>query len=405
MNPSVTPESERQPGCLPQWFIRGVFVPFALTRLLLVLVAWSGFQLAPSPAKSGKWEVGDRGLIAPIEGGHFSRSHRFVDMWSRWDSEWYLSIAQHGYSFTPGRNSNIAFFPLYPCAVRAAHFFAPGQSDARWLWSGIVLSNLSLLVGLTYLHRLIRLDHEEATAARAVLYLCLFPTTLFLSAFYSESLFLALAVSAFYYGRQGRWIVAGSLAGLATLARPPGGLVAVALIFEYLAQKQFRWRELKADCLALALSPLALFAHLAFLRWQFGDWFVLAHAEAVASWSRKFTLPWMTLGAFFQHPHTGPNARDSYLDLLVTLILLGLTTYSVFRLRRSYAIYAVITLLFLLSWGYLTSMPRFAVVIFPVMIALALFGRNVVFHRTYVFLSGSIALGCMVAFSHWVWLG
>ncbi|MGI9087747.1 MAG: mannosyltransferase family protein [Chthoniobacterales bacterium] len=382
-----------------------MLLPFAVTRLLLAAVAWIGFQIFPFSAKPDKWEIGRTGMIVPTNGGAFSGSHRFVNMWSRWDSEWYLSVAQRGYSFNPGRDSNVAFFPLYPIAVRALHAVMPWASDAGWLCVGILLSNLSLVVALAYLHRLVRLDYDEALATRAVLYLCLFPTTFFLSAFYSESLFLAVAVSAFYYARRSRWILAGCLAGVATLGRPPGGLVGVALALEYFAQKKFRWRAIRADCLALALVPLALFGHLAFLRWRFGDWSVLSKAESVAHWSRKFTPPWITLGTFFQRPHLGAGTHDSYLDLLATLGLLGLTTYSLFRLRLSYAFYASITLLFLLSWRSLNSMPRFAVAIFPIMIALALLGRSVIFHRAYVVISGGIALGCMIAFSHWVWLG
>lgn len=390
---------------VPRWWQHEVLLPFAASRLLLVLAAWIGFAAVPSSAKKDKWEINGSGMIVPITAGQFSPHHRFANMWSRWDGEWYLSVAKDGYIFNPGQNSNVAFFPLYPFAVRALHSFTPWRSDAVWFWCGIFLSNISLLVALTFLHQLVRIDYGEPIAARVVLYLCLFPTTLFLSAFYSESLFLAFALSAFYYGRRGRWLIAGCLAAVATLGRPPGGLVGVALAFEYLAQKQFRWRDLRADGLALLLCPLALFGHLAFLRWRFGDWLVLAHAQAVESWSRTFTFPWVTLGAFFQHPHTGPRARDSYLDLIVTMVVLGLTIYSAYRLRLSQFLYAAFTLLFVLSWGYLTSIPRFAVAIFPIMIALALLGRNTAFHRSYLLISGGIALGCMVAFSHWVWLG
>src|SRR5205085_7325056 len=119
-------------------------------------------------------------------------------MWSRWDSEWYLSVAKDGYRLVPGQESNVAFFPLYPCAVRALHFIFPFRSDAGWFLLGILLSNGSLLLSLAFSNRLVRLDYDHATAARTVLYLCLFPTTLFLSAFYSESLFLACVLGAFY---------------------------------------------------------------------------------------------------------------------------------------------------------------------------------------------------------------
>src|SRR5207237_9491846 len=94
-----------------------------------------------------------------------------------------------------------------------------------------------------------RLDFDRRTAARVVLYVCIVPTTLFLSAGYSDSLFLGLAVSAFYYARAGRWIIVGILAAAAALCRPPGVLLVAPLAFEYLSQKEFQWQQVKADCL------------------------------------------------------------------------------------------------------------------------------------------------------------
>ncbi|MEO6871220.1 MAG: hypothetical protein ABI233_03250, partial [Chthoniobacterales bacterium] len=164
-------------------------------------------------------------------------------------------------------------------------------------------------------------------------------------------------------------------------------------------------REVKADCLSLLLAPLATAAHLAYFKWRFGSWFVLFKVEAVKSWSRKLTPPWVTFATFFQRPHSGKGTHDSYLDLLFTLLLIGLTVFVALRLRLSYAVYAVTTVIFITSWGYLTSIPRYGLVIFPVMIALALLGRNEYFHRAYLVISSAIAAYCMFTFSHWGWLG
>ena len=46
-------------------------------------------------------------------------------------------------------------------------------------------------------------------ARRAVLYLALFPTALFLQAVYSESLFLALTLGAFLLAERSRFLAAG----------------------------------------------------------------------------------------------------------------------------------------------------------------------------------------------------
>ena len=36
------------------------------------------------------------------------------DLWARWDSDWYIQIAQHGYVWP---SSRAAFFPLYPLLI------------------------------------------------------------------------------------------------------------------------------------------------------------------------------------------------------------------------------------------------------------------------------------------------
>ena len=50
-----------------------------------------------------------------------------------------------------------------------------------------------------------KLDYNDGVAKKAVLFFCVFPTAYFLSALYSESLFLVLVLASFYYARQTRW--------------------------------------------------------------------------------------------------------------------------------------------------------------------------------------------------------
>jgi Gpi18-like mannosyltransferase len=268
---------------------------------------------------------------------------------------------------------------------------------------GIAVSNASLLVGLVYFYKLVRLDYEQRTAARVVLYLCVFPTTLFLSAVYSESLFLALVVSAFYYARTTRWLAAGVLAAAAALCRAPGVLLIIPLAFEYFSQKAFQWRQIRPDCLALTLAPIALASHLAFLRWQFGSWDMPSKAQAF--WGLHLTLPWNTLLHPFE-PHSFETLHrwEGRWNFFFTIGLLGLVTFACFRLRPSYAIHAVVSLLFIISWGVLISVPRYEIVIFPVIIVLALLGDSKTFNRAYLLFSAVLAAGAMVVFSQWRWV-
>src|SRR5206468_10544201 len=109
------------------------------------------------------------------------------------------------------------FFPAYPLLLRALHalLFLPAN-DYWWLITAIALSNIALLVGLTYFRALLALDLNDEIAARAIIYLLIFPTTFFFSSVYSESLLFALSVVAFYYARKNRWLLACIFSALAT---------------------------------------------------------------------------------------------------------------------------------------------------------------------------------------------
>ena len=387
----------------PPWLVRDVLVPLAVSRVAFVLVAWLGFHLVQMPVKNTKWEVASDGNVHNV-GDHLATDvYPFVNMWARWDSGWYLDIAKHGYNPISAEQPNVAFFPLYPYLLRVVHDVVPLRNDAGWFSIGIILSNVALLVALIYFYRLITLDYDRRVAARAVLYLCVFPTTLFLSAVYSESLFLALVVSAFYYARSARWFVAGALAAAGALCRPLGVLLIIPLAVEYLSQRDFQWRQIRADCLALILAPLALAGHLIFLRWRFGGWDAISKAETMEGWNRRLTAPWNTLWYAIMHINSSKGYHGA-VELFFAIVLLALTIFACYRLRPSYAAYAAVSLLFITSWGTLISTPRFALVVFPAVMGLVLLGENKAFHRVYLIFSSILACVSMVVFSQWGWV-
>src|SRR5207248_6926983 len=105
----------------------------------------------------------------------------------------------------------------YPLVARAA----------GWVVGSAVLGSLlvavaALAVALYLLRRLVVLDAGERYARGALLVTALFPTAFFFSAIYTESLFLALTVAAFYAARRQRWALAGLCGGLAAATRNTG---------------------------------------------------------------------------------------------------------------------------------------------------------------------------------------
>ena len=96
-----------------------------------------------------------------------------TDIWARWDSDFFLRIAEDGYD-----KASSAFNPLYPALVALL---------GRVLFGHYVLAGLliSLAAGLASFLLLYRLAAERLGAdgaERTILYLAVFPMTLFLQA-------------------------------------------------------------------------------------------------------------------------------------------------------------------------------------------------------------------------------
>jgi len=390
---------------IPGWLGRNVLVPVVVTRLALCLVAWLGFRFLPLQVTfQPTWEVGIDGLPAKIVHHVTPFSHPFLNMWSRWDAIWYVEIARSGYSYDPGKISNVAFFPLYPLLIRATQviLFLP-RSDYWLLLCGVCLSNILLLIALSYFVALLRLDFNERVAARAALYLLVFPTTCFLSSVYTESLFLFLTVAAFYHGRRKQWIAACSLAALGTLCRAQGLIVALPLFIEYLDQHDFRPRDIERNALSFALIPIPLLAFAFYLHGRFASWRIMF--EAQKQWQRHLMWPWHTLGWFFKHAPPLSIQHHDRLDFafLALLVFAGMGASS--WLRLSYQAYLWLAAFFFASWGTLSSIPRFDVVVFPLFALLAVVGwRSRAFHVAYLIISSMMAAIFMIMYSQWNWV-
>src|SRR5262249_36016551 len=111
----------------------------------------------------------------------------FTDVWARWDSVWFLGIAEHGYA----RAGSAAFYPLYPgaVAVLGRAFFG------HYVLAGIVVSLAAALGSFLLLYRVAEERLGADGARRAVLYLAVFPFTLFLQAGYSRAPYLPPALA------------------------------------------------------------------------------------------------------------------------------------------------------------------------------------------------------------------
>ena len=314
--------------------------------------------------------------VVPAEGYSrtlYSRAGELLlGAWERSDALWYLHLARDGYQPAGG---SAAFLPLYPALIRVlSHLGLPPLPAA------LLLSNLALLVALAFLYRLAEADFGAAVARRAVWYQALFPASFFLLAPYTESLYLALAVGAFWMARQGRWGAAGLLGGLLATTRTVGVLALVPLAVEFVAARRRGQGAPWPQALALLLVPLGLGAVMLVQGAVTGDPLAFAHAQD--GWQRQAAWPWATfLGGLAQAAQcAGDGDGGIYLfEAAAALYAVGLGVVTL-RMPAFYGLFAWMCLLVPLASPYpgnlFMSLPRFVAVLFPLHVALALKVRH-----------------------------
>lgn len=330
-----------------------IFLIWLVVINIFALFSLNRFNLAPDTAYN--W-------INPAQ-FHQEQKWDIVSLHARWDSFWYLDIAQNGYSieYNPWGLYNIVFFPLYPFLIKLISFLAGGN----FVLAGWTLSSVFLLLALFYFFKLVREFHPEINPHLPIIFLLIFPTAFFLNAVYTESLFLFLSLAAFYYGLKKKFIYAGLFGFFASLTRVTGILLFVPLVWEYLRNNNFRIRSvLNLKILPVFLIPLGAFAFFLYHYLKFGNFFLFL--EIQKNWGRAFTLQKGHFDLF-----SNPAIVNFYLDVLFVILALVVIFFAFKKLRTSYGLYILATISVALSTGTFMSIGRYILVLFPIYILLA----------------------------------
>jgi hypothetical protein len=219
-----------------------------------------------------------------------------------WDGRWYRMVARDGYLLVPGRQSDPAFFPLYPILLRGVHALGIG-----WGVAGPLVSNLGLLAALVVFHALTRELFDPALARRATTYLAVCPLGYVFSMTYPESVVLGLVAGAALAALRGRWWLATACAAAAALARPEALFLALPLAGIAWRQRRTLDAAQRGAALAAALAPgAALASYPLYLATVLHD--PLAWSRAERAWGRHFR-PFGAIDAFRHLPSMlGQNA-------------------------------------------------------------------------------------------------
>ncbi len=331
--------------------------------------------------------------------------HNLFTAWERLDALWFLRIATKGYR---GATAGAAFYPLYPLLIRVVSFLIGGHPFA----AAILVSNGAFLGALFVLYILTRTELSEDIARRSVVYAAAFPTALFFFAPYSESLFLLLALLAFWGARRGRWEAAGAAAGLAALTRNLGVVLVLPLAVEAIHQSlALSPRRVPVRALLWSLTPIATtLAYFAFWKHESGDWLAPIHQQAY--WQRHLSDPIATVvkgtHAAFAYLGVYPGGYH-LLDWLIAVPVFLVAGYAAAKLRPAFGVYTwagiLLPLASLFESRPLIAFSRYALPLFPVYWGLAkLTEGHPARHEVVVIVSAAL-LGLMtILFVNWYYI-
>lgn len=289
----------------------------------------------------------------------------------RWDGGWYGEIAQNGYWLHEGGQSPVAFFPLYPLAIRALTFIGVN----RWV-AGVLISLASALGALALFLRWAKKRQPEA-APWAFLLLALYPFSEYLyGVVYSDALFLLCAVGAFTAVEEDRPWLAALLGALATACRPVAPALVVGLVVRSLERQRIAGKRWRVRDFAPVLAGVGLAAYMGYLAWRFGDPLAFAHVQGAPGWDQEpGWRSWLKLSWFHTiFPKSAPEVAFRLIGhavLTITALALVVPTWK--RLGAGYALYCLIAVgLPAVSSKDFQGLGRYIIAAFPLFLTAAM---------------------------------
>lgn len=344
--------------------LKEILIYVLVWRLLLTLVALIGILLVPYKDSFPHQAL----ILAPY-------GPPILHAWANFDGVHYLTIAEGGYyaQYTQ------AFFPFYPALMALID-----ELVGNMLVSGLIISHLAFILALFYLSKLIQLDFDPLVARRTILLYLAFPTSFFFASLYTESLFLLLVVTTFYFIRVGDKQSAIILAATTSATRVIGAMLLPSLVTEHLenirvkrSKYMFKKFSTWLGMLPLLASVTGLLAYMAYLYRQFSDpiYFLSVQPAFGADRSDKLILLYQVVYRYIKMFFTVDpftlvfyNISLEFVSSMVALTLL----YVAYRrkMRLSYLVYSLGAYVLPTLTGTFSSMPRYVLVLFPIFIVM-----------------------------------
>ncbi len=354
----------------------------ALATSLVLRIFWSAIAATLLPfLHPDAALIRSNALTESLPAAH-GVGYALLGVWERFDTLWYLRIAQHGYD----RPMAVIFYPLYPAAIRAVGAAVPGMAAA------LLVSTVAAFFAFLGMLRLAEADFNPQWRMWALLAIADWPSSFVLVAGYAEALTLALIVWAVIFARGERWELATVCGILAGLSRPSGVLVAVPLFV-------LAWRSRRVRSLIVLLAPVGALGYWAWLRWSGRMSVVEAYRVYQGA---TFAPPW----AGFAEAVRLIGHGDAVLAMKLALVAVALG----FSLRREVRIedklfaLAMTLQMFMYTGRPLLGGPRYVLPMYPAFLGMARYAARRWSEKQFGFwltCFGCMNLAWLWAFLNW----
>ncbi|MBL8115325.1 MAG: hypothetical protein JNK60_20755 [Acidobacteria bacterium] len=389
-------------------------------RLLLAGVLWLAFVWIVAIASRDRLPWPDNPWTYDLE--------RRVSPLTRWDSGWYVPLAERGYEKVPerqGQQTNHAFFPLYPLLVRVLTR-ATGLETSH---AGNVVSGLAFLGLLPLFAAFVRSRFGAERVGPAVAVFLLFPTSFFFAAVYTESLVVLLSLGAVLLVEKDRPFASAALGFLAGLTRVSGLLLGPYLFLASLRRSRVAnerpWPTALKALLAGVSPALGFGLFCLYFQRRFGDPLLFFRAQHNWAPEAKTTLdgPARVFRAVASDLATGAVWREPartfeglYVILFLVLVVLLLVRSRVFEASAwtregaarnlvPEAVYVSLLLTAVLLSGWFESAGRYVLPAFPAFAVLGGLSRFRVAWPLWLAASAVAQAIYVFLFVNWIWAG
>lgn len=362
-------------------------------KLIILLALWKALQIFFAILALKYIPTGETFFYAPKPLREVVPSLAWI--WGNFDGSHYLEIARRGY-----QTHEQGFFPLYPLLIGIVDKLL----NLPLIYIGLIISHLFFLVSLYYVYKLLILDKRESLIILVFALILFFPTSFYYASIYNDSLFFALATASLYYGRKQKWLHAGITGGLATLARLNGLTLLIFLAAEYYLQNKSTsvGKAIKNKLYWILIIPASFVAYLTYIQVRFGSFFTLFSSMKV--WNQdKITFPLQVFWRYFKIIILYPEPQHlnywvAVLEVGMVLFYIVMLYYSWRKIRLSYWIFFLLSIIIPSLTGTFAGMPRYGLHVYPLFLSLGLFlqQKNKYLRLAY-FLISSILMAALLS--------